>query len=149
MRNLSYMGRLVVKLIIIAIIAFVVITTAVFVINKYKKDKTAEEAENKVAITQQEGSKDSATQKETNKKDNEGATVLPGDTSGGVVDTNKSTKDKPSSSSTAASSAESSLAPAGSTGLLPQTGPADTLLKVVGFGSLVFAIALYFSSRKI
>lgn len=149
MRNLSYMGRLVVKLIIIAIIAFVVITTAVFVINKYKKDKTAEEAENKVAITQQEGSKDSATQKETNKKDNEGATVLPGDTSGGVVDTNKSTKDKPSSSSTAASSAESSLASAGSTGLLPQTGPADTLLKVVGFGSLVFAIALYFSSRKI
>ena len=138
MRNLSYMGRVVVKLIIVAVIAFVVITTAIFVINKYGQEKDSGKSSDGTAVVSQE-------EVDQTKKDDQTVVTLPGATDSTeknkpvtTVDTNKETNANTSAKTDTVGGANS----------LPKTGPADTLLATIGVAMVVFAGSSYFVSRK-
>ncbi len=120
MRNMSYMGRVVVKLVIIAIIAFVVITTAVFIINKNKSEGEVTELPGGTAIVKQED-------KKAADKDDKAA---------------ESTGSATSSAGNKSSDGQSVATE------LPKTGPADVLLATFAIALVTFSGAAYFSSRK-
>ena len=124
MRNMSYMGRVVVKLVIIAIIAFVVITTAVFIINKNKSEGQVTELPGGTAIVKQEDKK--ATEKENKVAESTGSATAS------------------NNSSTASDSTQGRA----SAGELPKTGPADTLLATFAIALVAFSGATYLNSRK-
>ena len=126
MRNMSYMGRVVVKLVIIAIIAFVVITTAVYIINRNNRNEQVKELPGGgTAIGKQENNKAEKSSEATNKEKQASA----------AESAKKADETKTSQSLT-------------STSELPKTGPADTALAALAIATTVFSGAVYVTSRK-
>ena len=143
MRNISYMGRVVVKLIIIAIIAFVVITTAVFIINKYNQEQKLEESANSGSQVVEQTEKES-----DNKKEGAGkVTRLPGDT---TETSNKSDETAKNPTETTKDSAETAKKPTEiiTSSELPKTGPEEILFSLMGVALVAFSGTLYLKSKK-
>ena len=166
MRNLSYMGRVVVKLIIIAVIAFIVITTAVFIINKYKsvkradsgtspavssqnkkpEDKTVTTLPGAVADSNKLGDKSSSSSnsgsdksKSATEKDKAASETTKSTTQAqkSTTETQKNSETSKSSSGTGVSSTQ-----------LPKTGPADVVVSVFAVATLAFSASAYMVSRR-
>ena len=149
MRNMSYMGRVVVKLIIIAIIAFVVITTAVFIIKKYNNEvkqggsSQLSEGQSEVttlpgAVGEVDSNNKSSTHTETAKTD-----------SNKDKGTKSSDKEKTSSSEAAATSSEPNQEPTSvSSQELPKTGPADIWQAAGVLALIAFSSTYYFNSLR-
>ena len=133
MRNMSYMGRVVVKLVIIAIIAFVVITTAVFIINKNKSEGQVTELPGGTAIVKQEDKK--ATEKENKVAESTGSATSSNDKSTNNNSSNNSAINKSSGGQSAASE-------------LPKTGPTDVLVAAFAVALVSFSGVAYLNSRK-
>lgn len=148
MRNLSYMGRVVVKLIIIGIIAFVVITTAVFIINKYNHKSGVEQASNGTATVKEEGKTEKS---EGGTGGDKQSVTLPGATADTdkITDTNKMNDTNKKVDANKLGQAQNQEATATtSTGELPKTGPADVVWATFVVALVVFSGSTYLVSRK-